>query len=153
MHLKKIAAAVVAATGLSLVLLTQTTPGASAATSAPTSVSAHTVASSQAPSIKWRDCDGAGHSTTSVAIILDEYAGGSLSDWCFSYKGTWKFNTHGGFYIKYFCSGNNYGSFTYLYKDKPHSFNFGPGKKVTYGNLTYPDKLTITGWRGKDSCL
>ncbi len=150
MHLKRIISALMAAAGLSLVLLTQTIPAASAAPSARTAAVAHTGASSStvSPAIKWRICTTV--NTTSVVTEIRNYK--SIALWRFSYKGTWKFNTTGGNHISYFCSGNNHGSFTYLYKNKPYTFNFGPGKKVWWSNLTIPAKLVITGWSGKDHC-
>jgi hypothetical protein len=150
MHLKRIIGALIAAAGLSLVLLTQTIPAASAAPAAHTVAAAHTGASSSTAShaIKWRVCTSV--NTTSIVTEIRNYK--TVALWCFSYKGTWKFNTTGGYTISYFCSGNNRGSFTYLYKYKPYTFNFGPGKKVYWKNVTIPDKLTITGWSGGDRC-
>jgi hypothetical protein len=149
MHLKRIISALMLAAGLSLGLLTQTIPAASAAPSAHTVAVAHTGAgSTSSPAIKWRLCTTV--NTTSVVTEIRNFK--VIALWCFSFKGTWKFNTTGGNHISYFCSGNNYGSFTYLYKNKAHTFNFGPGKKVHWPNLTIPARLTITRWSGRSHC-
>lgn len=148
MYLKRIISTLMATAGLSLVLLTQTALTANAAPSAHTVAGAHTSVSSSVGSPTWHVCTHL--NTPNVVTEIRIYKVVEL--WCFSGKGTWKFNTTGGWMISYFCSGNNHGSFTYLYKNKPYTFNFGPGKKVRWSNITIPVKLVMTGWSGNDRC-
>jgi hypothetical protein len=143
MHLKKIIGVGMATAGLSVAVLTQTMPVASAATPA-TSHSAAT------PKIKWRDCSGSSRPTENAEVWLNN--GQIFEDWCFSYKGTWKFNTAGGNNLVDFCSGNNSGSLVYLYKNKSYTLKFGPGRHYKPANVEVLATLTITGYSGKDTC-
>lgn len=155
MRLKRIISALVVATSLSLGLLLQTMPAASAAPSTHTTAVVHPHVSSptsdRIPQIKWSTCPGSG-STTWVLMTLFELSGGSTFNWCFGYTGTWTFSNQ-YYYIAYFCSGNNIGSFSYTVNGVTKGFSFGPGKKVNLGTgPNKPKSLTITGWSGSDRC-
>jgi hypothetical protein len=153
MHIKRITSAFVLAAGLSLGLLLQTMPAASAAPSARTTAVVHmpaSAASSQIPLIKTSSCPG--QTTTWVLITRFELSGGSVFNTCFGFAGTWKF-TDTSDYVSYFCSGNNSGSFTYTVNGVAKGFKFGPGKKENMGTgPNVPKTLTITGWSGSDRC-
>lgn len=148
MQPKRIISMLVAVACLGLAVTQTAAPASAAATH--TVAATKTVASTSTvnPAIKWSICPHL--NTTSVVMTIRNYK--VIELWCFAFKGTWKFNTTGGYQISYFCSGNNRGSFTYLYKNKSYTFNFGPGKKVTWKNLTIPARLTITGWSGNARC-
>lgn len=156
MRLTRFIMALVVAAGLSLGFLFQTMPTASAAPVAQTTavVSTHTStpASGLIPQIKWSSCPASGGSTTWVLMTLFEMSGGSIFNWCFGYTGTWTFSNQ-YYYISYFCSGNNIGSFSYTVNGATKGFSFGPGKKVNLGTgPNKPKSLTITGWSGSDRC-
>jgi hypothetical protein len=156
MRLKRTISALALAGGLSLGLLLQTLPAASAASAVPsarTTTVVHTgltsPTSGNIPFIQENGC--AGQTTTWVFIIRVELSGGSIYHQCFGFTGTWKFTS--GDLVSYFCSGNNSGSFIYTVNGVAHGFNFGPGRKVNLGTgPNKPKTLTITGWSGTDRC-
>jgi hypothetical protein len=155
MRLKRIISGLVMAAGLSLGLLLQTMPAASAAPSAHTAAIVHARPSSShirgpIPLIKTSTCPG--QTTTWVLITRFELSGGSVFNTCFGFTGTWKFTDTSDF-VSFFCSGNNSGSFTYSVNGVAKGFKFGPGKKENMGTApNVPRTLTITGWSGNDKC-
>jgi hypothetical protein len=103
------------------------------------------------PLISWKECPSL--RTTWVDIDMVNIGAGVISDWCFGYTGTWRFSTNTGYYVSYFCSGNNKGSFAYTYGGVYHIFFFGPGRLVAFPAATLPVSLTITGWSVSDTCI
>jgi hypothetical protein len=154
MHLKRIISAAVLAAGLSLGLLAQAMPAASAAPATHTTAVVQTQVTGPTigsmPLIKWSACSGT--STTWVTLTLFEMSGGSIFNWCFGYTGTWTFSNQ-YYYISHFCSGNNSGSFSYTVNGVTKGFSFGPGRQVNLGTgPNKPKSLTITGWSGSYRC-
>jgi hypothetical protein len=128
--------------------------GSAASASATTTPAVSTTHAAQ-PAIKWKNCSGEYGKTTSVVIALYVYYNPGLKDYCYSGKGTWKFpGVSAPYIVENFCAGNNEGTFTYLQKDKVHSFKFGPGKDVNFRHspVTFAKTLVITGWKGSDKC-
>ncbi len=80
-------------------------------------------------------------------------AAGVISDWCFGYKGLWRFSNNTGYYISNFCSGNNKGAFSYVENGVYHQNGFGPGTYWAFPAGTQPISLTIYGWSGSYRCV
>lgn len=159
MYFTKLRRIIVIAAAIITTLFTLGSP-AYAETTTTTAGSAHATRSTASTAalnsaITWKNCSGEYGKTTSVVIAIYFYARPSVQYYCYSGRGTWKFNTTSSPYItENFCAGNNKGTFTYLQKGKLHSFSFGPGKDVNFHHsvTTYAKTLTITGWSGKDTC-